>query len=69
MRHTTMKDKRLVSILLYIIVFTATWNVLDFLYSTLIAHTGYHFSCTTDMAAPLMVMVLILAMQMYGKKK
>ena len=40
---------------LFLILFTAFWNLLDFLYATLITHSGYRFGAGTDLFIPLVV--------------
>ena len=61
--------KKLLAIVEYIIGFVLVWNVLDYLYSTFITRTAYHFSISQDMLMPLGMMVIILSVQMFGKKK
>ena len=62
-------NKKLLAIVEYVIGFVLVWNVLDFLYSTFITRTAYHFSLSQDMLIPLGMMVIILSVQMFGKKK
>ena len=62
-------NKKLLAIVEYIIGFVLVWNVLDFLYSTFITRTAYHFSLSRDMLMPLGMMVIILSVQLFGKKK
>jgi len=40
---------------LFLIIFTAFWNLLDFLYATVITHSGYRFGAGTDLLIPLVV--------------
>jgi len=40
---------------LFLILFTVFWNLLDFLYATLITHSGYRFGVGTDLFIPLVV--------------
>ncbi|MBO4919321.1 MAG: hypothetical protein J5365_04115 [Erysipelotrichaceae bacterium] len=61
--------KKILAIVEYIIGFILVWNLLDFLYSTFIVKTAYHFSLSQDMLIPLGMMVIILSVQMFGKKK
>lgn len=49
-----MKDKY-IAYGLFFILFTAFWNLLDFLYATLITHSGYRFGVGTDLFIPLVV--------------
>ena len=62
-------NKKFLLIAEYIIGFVLVWNLLDFLYSTFITKTTYHFSLSQDMLIPLGMMVIILSVQMFGKKK
>lgn len=40
---------------LFVILFMAFWNLLDFLYSALITHSGYQFGAGSDLLIPLVV--------------
>ena len=44
---------------LFVVAFMLIWNLLDFLWATLIAKSGYHFAAVTDLAVPLVVSVVI----------
>ena len=44
---------------IFVVIFMALWNLLDFLYSTLITKSGYQFKSTTDLMIPL-VLALVL---------
>ena len=44
---------------LFVVVFMLIWNLLDFLWATLIAKSGYHFAAATDLVIPLVVSVVI----------
>lgn len=47
-----MKNKYVVCVL-YVILFVAFWNLLDFLYSTFLTHSGYQLAAGTDLLIPL----------------
>jgi len=47
-----VKDKK-TAFVIFVVIFTALWNLLDFLYSTLITKSGYQFKSTTDLMIPL----------------
>jgi F0F1-type ATP synthase membrane subunit a len=47
-----VKDKK-TAFVIFVMIFTALWNLLDFLYSTLITKSGYQFKSTTDLMIPL----------------
>ena len=47
-----VKDKK-TAFVIFVVVFMALWNLLDFLYSTLITKSGYQFKSTTDLMVPL----------------
>ena len=64
-----MKDNKLVSILIYIIVFVLAWNILDYLYTSFITRGSYQFSVSTDMIVPLTVMIIIYIAGTGFKKK
>ena len=40
---------------LFLILFTVFWNLLDFLYATVITHSGYRFGAGTDLLIPIVV--------------
>ena len=40
---------------LFLILFMALWNLLDYIYATLITHSGYRFGAGTDLLIPLVV--------------
>ena len=46
------KDKK-TAFVIFVVIFMALWNLLDFLYSTLISKSGYQFKSTTDLMIPL----------------
>ena len=64
-----MKKKDYLSLAVYAAGFILVWNLLDFLYSTFIRKTAYHFALTQDMILPLSMMILIQIVQMSSKKK
>ena len=47
-----VKDKKM-AFVIFVVIFMALWNLLDFLYSTLISKSGYQFKSTTDLMIPL----------------
>ena len=47
-----VKDKK-TAFVIFVVIFMALWNLLDFLYSTLITKSGYQFKSTTDLMIPL----------------
>jgi F0F1-type ATP synthase membrane subunit a len=47
-----VKDKK-TAFVIFVVIFMALWNLLDFLYSTLISKSGYQFKSTTDLMIPL----------------
>jgi len=47
-----VKDKK-TAFVIFVVIFMALWNLLDFLYSTLITKSGYQFKSTTDLMVPL----------------
>lgn len=47
-----VKDKK-TTFVIFVVIFMALWNLLDFLYSTLITKSGYQFKSTTDLMIPL----------------
>ena len=47
-----VKDKKM-AFVIFVVIFMALWNLLDFLYSTLITKSGYQFKSTTDLMIPL----------------
>ena len=51
-----IKNKK-VAFALYVALFCLFWNLLDFLWVTVIAKTGYHFGVAVDLAAPLAVAI------------
>ena len=40
---------------LFLILFTVFWNLIDFLYATVITHSGYRFGAGTDLLIPIVV--------------
>ena len=40
---------------IYMIVVLAVWNLLDYLYSTFITHSGYRFGAGIDLGLPVVV--------------
>ncbi|MBR4470098.1 MAG: hypothetical protein IKS54_02130 [Erysipelotrichaceae bacterium] len=56
------------ALLITIVGFIAVWNVLDFLWCTLITKVPYHFSMSQDMLTPLLLVILIQGVQMVTKK-
>ena len=61
-------SSKIVSILIYAIGFASVWNLCDFLYSTFITGTGYHFAISSDMITPLTLMLIIQIVEMSSKK-
>ena len=53
-----VKDKK-TAFVIFVVVFMALWNLLDFLYNTVITKGGYQFKTTTDLMLPL-VLALVL---------
>ncbi len=47
-----VKDKK-TAFVIFVVIFMALWNLLDFLYSTLITKSGYQFRTSTDLMIPL----------------
>ena len=47
-----VKDKK-TAFVIFVVVFMALWNLLDFLYNTVITKIGYQFKTTTDLMIPL----------------
>ena len=47
-----VKDKK-TAFVIFVVIFMALWNLLDFLYSTLITKSGYQFKSTTDLMVSL----------------
>ena len=64
-----MTKKQILSLVIYIICFILMWNLLDFLFNTFVTGKGYTFALSTDMLAPLTLMVLIQIVQMRREKK
>lgn len=53
-----VKDKKTVFVI-FVVIFMALWNLLDFLYCTVITKAGYQFRTSTDLLIPLgMALVL-----------
>ena len=53
-----VKDKK-TAFVIFVLIFMALWNLLDFLYNTVITKIGYQFKTTTDLLIPLgMALVL-----------
>lgn len=53
-----VKDKK-TAFVIFVLIFMALWNLLDFLYSTFITKAGYQFRTSTDLLIPLgMALVL-----------
>lgn len=53
-----VKDKK-TAFVIFVVIFMALWNLLDFLYSTFITKAGYQFRTSTDLLIPLgMALVL-----------
>ena len=61
--------KNVVSIIIFVVLFAGMWNLLDFLYSTFITHSGYTFSFSTDMIMPLAVLLVNQIVTMNRKNK
>lgn len=54
---------------LFVILFLVLWNVLDFLYATLITKSAYQFGAGADLAMPLAVALAIGYLQFLRKGK
>lgn len=52
-----IKNKK-IAFAIYVVVFMVFWNILDFLYATLITHSGYTFGAGTDMLIPLCLSIV-----------
>lgn len=53
-----VKDKK-TAFVIFVVIFMALWNLLDFLYSTFITKACYQFRTSTDLLIPLgMALVL-----------
>lgn len=61
--------KTILSAVIFIVVFVAVWNLLDFLYCTYITRSGYHFSFLTDAGAPILItaLVIFVLLPMYNR--
>lgn len=44
---------------LFVVLFLAFWNLLDFLYSTVITGNGYQFGAGADLGLPLVVAIVV----------
>ena len=64
-----MNKKNILAIVEYIVGFVLMWNLLDYLYSTFITRTAYHFSLSQDMLMPMVLMAVILSLQLFSRKK
>ena len=53
---------------LFIIAVLAVWNLLDYLYSTLITGGSYHFAAGTDMGLPVVAAVVVGYILFFRKK-
>ena len=54
---------------LFVVLFFAIWQLLDFLYNTFITKIGYQFSPIIDLTIPLVVSVTIGYLLFLRKKK
>ena len=54
-----MKGKRIILIILFIVIFVGTWNLLDLGYSTFITRSGYQFGLVDDMLLPVLLAVVL----------
>lgn len=53
-----MKNKN-VAFVLFVVLFIACWNLLDFIWSALITKSPYIFSAGTDLGIPLVAALII----------
>ena len=53
-----VKDKK-TAFVIFVVIFMALWNLLDFLYSTFITKSGYQVKTTTDLLIPLTLALLL----------
>ena len=50
-----MVKNKFVAFVLFVIVFLACWNLVDYLYTTFITKEAYHFAVGTDGVLPVVV--------------
>lgn len=54
-----MIKNKYVAFVLFVIVFMAFWNLVDFLYTTFIARGTYHFTALIDGVIPAVVAIVV----------
>ena len=54
-----MIKNRIVSLILFIVVFLLIWNAVDYLYSAVITKSAFHFAAGLDLIVPLVVSIVI----------
>ena len=52
-----IKNKKL-AFGLFVVLFMAFWNLLDFIWTAVISGSSYHFSSGTDLAIPLILAIV-----------
>jgi len=53
-----IKNKKL-AFGLFVVLFMAFWNLLDFIWTAVISGSSYHFSSGTDLAIPLILAIVM----------
>ena len=54
-----MIKNQYVAFVLFVIAVLAFWNLLDFLYTTFLIGSAYHFEAGSDIALPVVVSVVV----------
>ena len=54
-----MIKNRFLAFGLFIVCFVAFWNLIDFLYTTFISDSEYHFGVGLDLSLPIIVAIVI----------
>ena len=64
-----MIKNKIVSLILFIVVFLLIWNALDYLYSVVITNNAFHFAAGLDLIVPLVVSAVIGTLLFLRDKK
>ncbi len=54
-----MVKNKYLAYVLFVVLMIVFWNLIDFLYSSVITHNGYQFGIVGDLAIPLVVAVAV----------
>ena len=55
MEGRALIKSRTVAFVIFVVLFMIFWNLLDFIWVTLISKSPYHFSVGTDLGTPLVI--------------